>query len=179
DLRKLVGSPNVSRKHSCTLGSVSDSVHPLTSPLFGATVQSHPNNAQTAMQSPWLSWSRSELVDTLNELTNPHPLTHNNSVTRQVATGSNTLADASFMTAETVGQTTDWVRRTTLSFLASYTQYIQHGVGFRVIPITEPNAVGSTAVASKTTVKPTGSYVLLHRAIHLAGVHIMEVSLFD
>ncbi|KAF5400160.1 hypothetical protein PHET_06540 [Paragonimus heterotremus] len=175
DLRNLVSPQNVSRVHSCTLGSVSDSVHPLTSPLFGATVQPHPNNAQPAMQSPWLSWSRSELVDTLNELTNPHPINHNNNVTHQVATGSNALADTSFIAAEAMGQTTDWVRRIALSFLASYTQYIQHGVGFRVIPITEPNAVGSTAVESKTTVKPTGSYVLLHRAIHLAGVHIMEI----
>ncbi|KAF7255440.1 hypothetical protein EG68_07938 [Paragonimus skrjabini miyazakii] len=175
DLRNLVGSQNVSRVHNCTLGSVSDSVHPLTPPSFGATVQPYPNNAQPTMQSPWLSWSRSELVETLNELTNPHPVTHNNNVTHQVATGSNALTDTSFMAAETVGQTTDWVRRIALSFLASYTQYIQHGVGFRVIPITEPNAVGSTAVASKPTIKPTGSYVLLHRAIHLAGVHIMEI----
>ncbi|KAA3675581.1 uncharacterized protein DEA37_0012895 [Paragonimus westermani] len=171
DLRDLVGSPSVSRLHS----SVSDSVHPFTSPLSGVTVQPHPNNAQPAIQSPWLSWSRSELLDTLNELTNPHPISDNSTVTRQVVVGSNTLADASFTATESVIQTTDWVRRTALSFLASYTQYIQHGVGFRVIPITEQNPLGSAVIANKNTVKPTGSYVLLHRAIHLAGVHIMEI----
>ncbi|KAG5444821.1 hypothetical protein CSKR_105942 [Clonorchis sinensis] len=103
--------------------------------------------------SPWLNWSRSVLVDTLEALTQSR-------------------SDEDFSPPGTVyrttGQTHEWVRQTALSFLRNYAYYIENGVGFRPIQ-TKDKSTGATKNLGP------GTYVLLHRVIHLAGVHIMEV----
>ncbi|KER25569.1 hypothetical protein T265_07027 [Opisthorchis viverrini] len=103
--------------------------------------------------SPWLNWSRSVLVDTLEELT-------------QSRSGEDFSPTGT--AHRTTGQTHEWVRQTAFSFLRNYAYYIENGVGFRPIQ-TKDKSTGAPK-----NVGP-GAYVLLHRVIHLAGVHIMEV----
>lgn len=71
--------------------------------------------------------------------------------------------------------TAPWTRRMLADFFARYTQYLQQSVAFRLIGTTAKSHPLSFA-DSKTDAEPTCFYALLHRAIHLAGVHIIEVS---
>ncbi|CAL8090378.1 unnamed protein product [Calicophoron daubneyi] len=164
-LRDLVKSPGnkigFHRVHrqvcNFTLGTDVNEEPPNASCSFSrASMQ--PSLAASRLQqsvSPWLNWSRSILVDTLNELTDPNNPSLKNPE-------SEPQSDCSRGDTSSLGV---WVRQMSSSFLAQYAHYIQNDVHFRAISTTNPQAHSPSP--------PT--YALLHRAIHLAGVHIMEI----
>ncbi|CAH8491790.1 unnamed protein product [Dicrocoelium dendriticum] len=154
--------------HSSTTGNSITGARTLADTLSHTKVQTDlPISGHTQSPlSPWLSWSRNVLLDAAEEPTNSCKEDPNCNIAGEIVPSSKPPG--------TFGHTHDQYHRAALAFLAEYVRYLQHAVGFHVIPFTDPGA-GVSARDQSASSTPTGSYALLHKTIHLAGVHIVEV----
>ncbi|TPP56350.1 hypothetical protein FGIG_09001 [Fasciola gigantica] len=173
-LRELVSNlpmhtPGVHRAQSCVVGPTPNDLAQLSVP------RSRISLAGLHSASPWLHWSRNPFTELAG------------SQTRTIPAGAEDLLTATITGNLDPVTLSGWERRVCAAFLAQYAQYLQSEVGFRPV-LSGPAGTSQTGIiitgGGAQTMKRNGnnkncSYFLFHRAIHLAGVHIMEVIRMD
>ncbi|VDQ15216.1 unnamed protein product [Trichobilharzia regenti] len=155
-LKKNYSSPNSATNFITSLNSLKLKQIPDT------------NSPGNRFLSPWLSWSHNSST--------PNNLDDSSLITSDTLLKDNDLISEKLQHNDghtSVTNFNNWLRRVAHNFLMKYSQYLQQEVGFYSVPILNSQV---TQNRREHTTKLNVKYALFRRSIHLAGVHIIEVS---